>query len=299
MKQKEFLFSSRDMPNIRRKIAIELHERQLSREEAMIPMAGNFQRKISNFDGETCWFNSILQLILNAFDHERIKSPMNSMLGLMLKNHQMETLIDPRPLKNLIQHELDTSAERYQQILHKQQCSRDALIILTENRDRWMDVFCSLYHTIRHTSICQNCSNEYSMDTDQLYYEIFCPENNTSLKMMLENTFNREEPVDFNCELCLTRGKANLRNRVVPEASSEFLIIQVKRVHNNYNNEVEGTGTVNLLDPAGVPHIYTPIAIIHHRGGFGLSVRTLRHYICVMFSKMASGIIQAMQGNLN
>ena len=230
-------------------------------------------------DGETCWLNAILQMILSAMDHQSSFEEMNSSLGRQMLSFQGKTLIDSRPIKSLLQHELNTSANRYQEIMEGQQCARDALIILNENKERWMDIYNMLFQSIRQTSTCKHCQNKYSFDIDQLYSEVMCPDDNVNLKDILENTFNNHETVQYRCDVCHVYGHAELQNRIITEASSQFLIIQVKRVIESYNNKTIATENVILFDSSGVPRTYTPIAIIHHRGGFGLNVRTTRHYM--------------------
>ena len=270
------------MKNIREKISKELIEGELTPDEVNIQLPGRFVRKISNFDGVTCWLNSLIQLLLNAFDHQSNRVSMESRLGKMLEKSQSESLIDPRPVKHLLQEELEMRAVRYQEILQDEQCAREALIILSENKDSWKDLYKLLNHSVRQTSTCLSCNNQYSFDIEQLYSEVMCPENNVSLKNMLENTMNREEVVEFRCEKCHISGGAKLNFNLITEESSEFLIIQVKRGIENYtySNNVKATEDVNLLDSSGVQRTYTPIAIIHHRGGLGLSVRSSRHYMC-------------------
>jgi hypothetical protein len=253
------------MPSLRKKMAIELFEKELTSEQVQHPVSGNFSRKFQNPDGVSCWLNSLLQLILAAFDHGDRCAPMESDLGLLLENYQRQMMIDPRPVKNLLQDELNASAARYQQIMQHQQCARDGLIILTENKESWLDVYRHLYHSTKQTSTCANCQSQYSMQTDQLYTEVFCPENNTSLKSMLESNFNGEESRSYRCDECKFLGEASFKLTLVTEASSKFLVIQVKRIVENYSNNIDATEDVKLIDSTGHYHTYKPISIIHHR----------------------------------
>ena len=280
-KENEFNFDNSNMQSLRKKMSSELFEGELTPDEIVIPVIGDFSRRISNPDGVTCWLNSMIQLILNALDHQNRRLVMVSALGQLLENFQEESLIDPRPIKNLIQHELDTNAQRNQQISTDQECARDALIILTENENSWPDVYELLHHKMRQTRTCHTCNSQFSFDIDQLYSEVLCPQNNVSLKQMLEDTVNKEERVELLCDTCQVNGEASINYSVVTESSSEFLIIQIKRAEENYNNNVTASEDVTLVDSAGVSHTYTPISIIHHRY-VGSAIMCRAHFLTLL-----------------
>ena len=82
---------------------------------------------------------------------------------------------------------------------------------------------------------------------------------------MLESTFNGEENRSYRCDVCKFYGEASFKLTLVTEASSNFLIIQVKRIVENYSNNIDATEDVKLIDSTGNYHTYKPISIIHHR----------------------------------
>ena len=67
---------------------------------------GTFRRKITNSNGETCWLNSGLQMILCSLDHSQSFQSVSS-LGFNMELNQAEELIDPSTIKLLIQTEIN------------------------------------------------------------------------------------------------------------------------------------------------------------------------------------------------
>ena len=69
-----------------------------------------------NADGETCWLNVLLQLLLWALDYDTAHA-LFSPMGKLLEKSQAQALIDSRDFKVLIQNEIITNTARYQGIL--------------------------------------------------------------------------------------------------------------------------------------------------------------------------------------
>ena len=88
-------FKNEDMPRFRREMKQELIDRRLSHGPSRTANSIKLERRISNFDGETCWLNSTLQMILCAMDHNPYHH-MFSTLGMELQRAQTQGLIDPR-----------------------------------------------------------------------------------------------------------------------------------------------------------------------------------------------------------
>ena len=152
------------MPGIRKAMKREISLGYLSQDINQTPQTLRYNRKIKNRDGETCWLNSSIQMILTALDFSP-NFTMFSPLGTLLGMAQMENMIDPTSIKTLIQDEVKENAVRFQYILSEQQCARDALVILTENKSSWMDVWNLLSHKMRQTIEWQDCDNKsYKFD---------------------------------------------------------------------------------------------------------------------------------------
>ena len=155
------------------------------------------------------------------------------------------------------------------------------MIIITENKDKWTDIYNLLSHSIRQTITCRNCKNESHTFKEQLYSEVWCPEDAVSLKTFLENNFNKGEIIkEYLCDACNVRGEATQSFQPVTEVSSSYFMVQLTRNVDNYSNRVVATEDINLLDSNGCPRTFTPICIIHHRGGVEYNMNTVRHYMC-------------------
>ena len=278
--EKPFKFKHNNMPDFRRQIKNELLTGRIQDDPCHHMDNSKYHRRISNHDSETCWLNSCIQLLLVALDY----SPnfvMSSSLGKLLELAQSKTLIDPRPIKRLIQDELDSNSGRYQYILTEQQCARDLLIILGEKEETWRDVHNLVWQTCKQTITCQNCQAESFSYATQLYSEVSCPEDNVSLKNFLENNFNGVgEDLEYLCGSCKVRGIAKQSFQLVTEASSSYFVVCLKRSEENYSNRVIATHDITLVDSNNHPRVYTPLSIIYHQGGVEHDVRSVRHYMC-------------------
>ena len=273
-------FACKSMSEMRRSMKNELLSGQLKVSSPTVPQSQSYNRKIANFDGESCWLNSSLQLILVALDYSP-NFTLSSSFGKLLEYAQTQTLLDPRQIKSLIQKEVEDNAARYQYILTEQQCARDLLLILGENQESWRDIYNLLWQTCRQTITCQNCQQMSVKFDEQLYSEVSCPGNNTKLKTFLENDFNTTgQDIEYRCESCNIRGTAKQSFQLVTEASSFYFIVAMNRSHENYNDRVTATDDVTLIDSNNCPRTYTPLSIIQHSGGIEHNVRSARHYMC-------------------
>ena len=278
-------FKNEDMPRFRREMKQELIDRRLSHGPSRTANNIKLERRISNFDGETCWLNSILQMILCAMDHNPYHH-MFSTLGMELQRAQTQGLIDPRYMKLLLQSAEDARDGDSLNIMVGQQCARDALVILTQNREAWIDIYSLLYHTTRQTTTCLNCSAQSYCDNETLYTEHFCPEDNTNLKLFLERISNHSSSVEYFCNQCNIRGEASQKLQIKTEESSSFFAILLSRVEFNYTNQIHPCDDVRLIDCNGVPRDYTPLCVIEHRGGISDSADYTRHYLADVKNKM-------------
>ena len=244
-----------------------------------------FKRKISNFDGNTCWLNSTLQLILCGMDFFPYYQ-MHSSLGKELQSAQTLSLIDPTFTKFLLQSAVEDSSGQIQDIMTGQQCTRDALIILYEHRNLWPDVFRLLHHTTSQTTTCLSCGHSSFWDKEKLYTEHFCPLQDGNLNTYLEFHSNQGETIeDLTCYRCKATGLNKQQLQIKTEESSLFFLVLLSRVETNYSSKINATDDLTLLDSNGHPRIYSPLGIIHHRGGISDRNYSSRHYMCDIRSK--------------
>ena len=267
------------MPEIRKRIKRELLENKISEDSLHIQRSMGYNRRISNHDGETCWLNSSLQMILTALDRSPNHS-LTSRIGKELQVAQTQSLIDPRFMKFLIQDEIETNHSRYQHILTDEQCARDLLIILTENERSWIDLYSLLFHKRKQTIMCQNCGEESYHYINQLYAEVTLPEDNANLKSMLERDWNHGSEVEYRCEECNYRGLATKKHEIVTDESSGFFVVLMSRYEGNYDNRVSVTEEVTMMDSTSCPVRFSPVSVIYHVGGASYSVKSSRHYMC-------------------
>ena len=243
------------------------------------------KRRISNYDKQTCWLNSCLQLILCGMDH-LADIQLNSLLGKELTRIQKQNLIDPSRLKRMLQEDIDRNSERLhaENILTGQQCARDLLIILSENKASWFDVYQAFHHVTVQTLRCPFCNRESAYRSSELYRELSCPPNNSRLRNYIEQIFSCTEEVEFVCEGCRKRGLFKKSLKLCSRESSEFLIFVLTRgildQVNNYNNKVDAKDSCIIEDEDGNQHTYEPIAVIEHEGTFTSSRKTQGHYVC-------------------
>ena len=280
-----FNFSNGDMPEIRRRIKKELKKGKILLERT--PDTDDLKRRISNVDRATCWLNSCLQLLLCGFDFSLDFVQFNSRLGIELQNLHQQTFIDPTRLKKLLQKEIDENSDRLQRdnILLGQQCARDFLIIISENKENWLDVYNKFHHVTVQTLTCPNCKRESKYRSSNFYREIACPPDNSRLRNYIQQTFCCSEEVDYLCEDgCKKRGFFKKNLKLCSDESSEFIIIVLTRgisnMVNNYENKVVATDHVIIDDSENRPQTYMPISIIEYEGSFLSSKTSQGHYTC-------------------
>ena len=248
-----------------------------------------FDRKIENRDGVTCWLNVTIQMILCSMDYSQDFSA-SSALGYKLETAaHSRRVIESESIKRLIQHEVEINGERFQHILTGEQGARDILILLGENMASWMDIFCHLYHTTVQTISCKYCQSQSvrAQEDAQLYYEIECPRDQSNMKRWIESLVNKGTDIEeYKCLGCKEKQNAFLQSQIKTEASSNFLIVLIKRSEVTYNNRITATDDITLIDSNNVPRSYTPLSVIYHVGGVRSKQGSVRHYLCDVKSKV-------------
>ena len=271
------------MPEIRRRIKKEIQQHNVNLD--VTNECYGMQRRILNYDQQTCWLNASLQLLLCGMDYIA-NIQMNSMLGMELNILHGQHFINPTDLKNMLQEEIDRSSERLerQNILHGQQCARDLLLILSENKENWLDVYHMFHHVTVQTLRCPNCKKETYYRSSDLFRELSCPPDKSRLRSYIEQTFACSEEVDFTCEGCQKKGLFKKSLKLCYEESSKFIIFVITRgisdAINNYNNQVVVTDNCIIEDEENNQHTYEPIAVIEHEGRFTSSRKSQGHYVC-------------------
>ena len=271
------------MAEIRKRIRKELKDENI-RVEGKSDVDG-MKRRISNTDRQTCWLNASMQLILCGMDYSS-NVQLNSLLGRELQNLQNKDFINPTRFKRMFQEEINRNSDRLERenILFGQQCARDFLIILSENKENWLDVYHTFHHVTVQTLACPNCKRESYYRSSDLFREMTCPPDNSRLKNYIEQTFSCSEEVEFTCEGCQKRGIFKKSLKLCSEESSEFIIVVLTRgvsdLINNYNNKVNVTDNCIIEDDEYKQHTYGPIAVIEHEGTFTTSKKTEGHYVC-------------------
>ena len=139
------------------------------------PLFPEFSRSFRNPDATTCWLNSVLQLILTAFDHSPHPLQLQSPLGteLLSFSRSSEGGLNPTKIKEIIMAEERERIRRKpnSQILaldDGQQCIRDFFIALTENVESWPDVFTIFSFQLIEETICGNPSCRHIRSTEQV-----------------------------------------------------------------------------------------------------------------------------------
>ena len=81
-----------------------------------------------------------------------------------------------------------------------QQCVRDFFICLNQNLSSWPDVISSFTFKLKHSTECLQCKITNQYETDQTYFEIPVPPDNSELNEYIEEFLNEESLVGVDCE---------------------------------------------------------------------------------------------------
>ena len=239
-----------------------------------------------NLKNDSCWINSMLQMVLSAIDHSD-HTCFNSALGLQLMMIQPETLVDPSPFKMLLQNEREKNPiyDSSQSIVCNQQDAREFLATLSLSKENaaWADICKMLQHTLVETFSCAQCPHKSQKTLEaQLFHTVESPPNNMGLKGEIEKCFKTNEAYpekrwEDHGDSCIgaTRSLA-----ILTEESSLFLIIMITRNENSAENQNDATDDLMLNDSNGKPVTYELIAAIEHIGEVNSKGADNGHYIC-------------------
>ena len=240
-----------------------------------------FQRRFLNPDMATCWLNACLQLVLNAMDQNSGDHLFNSELGLELERLRLIPgggSIDPSSVKDIIVTCEDTRIATLLSELHSenleeeelkqrsqiirdlrlnlrsgQQCVRDFFVALKENILCWPDICNYFAFQMSYSTTCPKCGNRSHTEVTQIYEEMDVPQDQSTLKMSVEDFFNGSTFVDSFCEDgCKFRGVGIRRTELKSTKDTKFIILILSRAINTIDgvrlvsNRVTCTDTINI-----------------------------------------------------
>ena len=280
MKEK-ISFSQKDIPNLRKQMKNELILNRLQAQQ-IENFCSNFSRKTLNMDGESCWMNSCLQLILNALDHSEVHVEFFSTLGNQLRVSQTETMINPQVFKEIFQDAMENNSLYMvvENILSGQQDARHFFNIISDNVDAFPDVFHFLQHTTQQVITCLNCNYQsYGQEIQNLYYELPVPPHKSKLKNYLQSSINDGDLIEgYRCENNC-HSSAIKKYALLPSKSSPFLIVALTISQDNSQNEIDFTEDITLISHSDTPLIYEFIGLVKFIGEVSAYGAFKGHYI--------------------
>ena len=238
--------------------------------------SSTFNRRTWNGDSQSCWINSILQLLLTGIDHGRHQVEMWSELGRQLIVSQTETMIHPLIYKQILQNQINLSNqhERRQNILTGYQGARHFLNIISDLSDNWPDVYNFFLHTTRQSITCSTCQYESILDeTAHLYHEMQVPPNGSKLTNFVQHSIENEVVLDGyicdnNCD-----GSKIKKDKFISSFSSSHIIIVLSRTENTFDNNVSFTEDFTIIDHLNNPQTYEFLAVVQFH-------ENMLHYTC-------------------
>ena len=269
------------------------------------------QRSFLNPDGETCWLNTVLQMVLTALDSEISLQPKGSQLWQLLvalQKADTSVSLNPMDVKKLL---LQTDIERIKlnnlpksfscfglpnnslllssEKIGQQDCI-DFFRCLNTNKESWPDVS-NLFSisTVTETK-CDGCKSitQQAVITGELYMTIyFSPLFNMSMKNHVQthfNTFNEEIEGRRDEDGCGKTCKAWRRTRLADIKQTNHIIFFVDRRKHDESVicttefYVEKDSIIELTDVKGNSGKFIPLAILHHEGFILEDGETVGHY---------------------
>ena len=253
----------------------ELIEKRISQDSTENQIS-TFNRRTWNEDSQSCWINSILQLLLTGFDHSSNQVEMWSELGKQLLVSQTETITHPQIYKQILQNQINLSSQHQerQNILTGYQGARHFLNIISDLSDNWPDVYNFFLHTTRQSITCLSCQYESIFDaTAHLYHEMQVPPNGSKLKNFVQHSFENKTNVDDyrcinNCD-----GSKIKQDKFISSFSSSHIIIVLSQTENTFNNNVSFTEDFTIIDHLDTPLTYEFMAVVQFH-------ENMQHYTC-------------------
>ena len=260
------------------------------------------QRRIVNKDATSCWLNSCLQMILCAMDASSSPIEFESRLGIQLVNLHKTNIrvnLDPSQIRRtLTEAEDERIKNRIEEIRLTyddpevqvrriawaestrlrlgtgQQCVGDFLIALSQCRESWPDVYTYLNVTFKRILTCSNCRWLSAQNVnEELYIELDCPPNGSSLTEVIRINFNEGVPRRYNCrDGC---GATRCLQKILLEdvTTTKFIMIKLTRTRQLptgqleiIRNDVSGVQNAVIVDSQGNEGTFNCISIVEHTG---------------------------------
>ena len=179
-----------------------------------------------------------------------------------------------------------------------QQDCKDFFICISENRKHWPKVFGLFTVELESFTTCTNCGNVSSQNNGSVrstFITLECPNENISMSELIENKLNSFETMEGwkDEDGCQQKALGRNSTRIKDITRTNNLIIIVNRlieVDGNLeiiNKKVPLGGNILLEDLEENSRLFTPIAVIHHRGGiYGNTTRG--HYQADVFNSASN-----------
>ena len=284
-------FSNSDMPALRKLMKMEILQGRLSAPRS-IPTALNnqpvtqFNRRFLNPNSDSCWINSMIQMILTAMDHSDDLN-FKSALGIQLTMIQFETVVDPKPFKVLLQNEKEkySTYDSSENIVYNQQDAKEfvSTLSLYKENEAWNDVCNMIQHKLLETFTCMQCEHKTQRVLEaQLFQTIELPPNNIKLKRSIQKCFNDsdeypEKRWDDHESDCVG---ATRKVQIITKESSSLLMININRDERSVRNRNDASDDLILVDDKSIPRTFELIAAVEHIGNITSEGADQGHYIC-------------------
>ena len=282
------------------------------------------QRRIVNKDATSCWLNSCLQLILTAMDTSSNSIEFQSRLGIQLVNLHKTNIrvnLDPSQIRRTlteaederirnrieeIRLTYDNPQDQARQLAWAestrlrlgtgQQCVRDFFIALSQCRESWLDVYTYLNVSFKGIITCSNCRwNSEQNVAEELYLELDCPPNGSSLTEVVRLNFNEGVPIRNNCRNGCGTTRCLQKIMLEDVTTTKFIIIVLTRTRQFpdgrieiIKNSVSGVENAVIVDSQGNEGTFKTICIVEHTGVLYQDGRSSGHYTADVFNNVTS-----------
>ena len=279
-----------------------------------IAAVASVPRRILNKDNQTCWLNSVLQIVLTAFDYKSNMAERGSELWQQLvamKDLDSTVIIDPTVIKRTL---ISAEVKRIKEFnvaainmlfLHRdhpnlnnvdidalgQQDSRDFFLALDAQRSIWNDLYNMFKVGLLCETECTRCGNisrQQNCRTENSFISLSCPTQDVQLKSYFESEMNgydvRDNWRDENGCGQITTGK--YRTKIFKVDDNEYIVFIVNRlmevdgnlIMQNAKIKVGFDDKITLVDSYNTSATFQIIGIIFHVGNVS-SNQSSGHYM--------------------
>ena len=301
--------------------SVDIDDQIAGRNYGVTPGSGFIpQRRIVNKDATSCWLNSCLQMILTAMDASSNPIEFESRLGIQLVNlHKTSVTVnlDPSQIRRTLTQAEDerirnrieevrltyddpqvqarhiASAESTRLTLGTgQQCVRDFFIALSQCRESWLDVYTYLNVTFKRIMSCSNCRWVSAQTEDEeLYLELDCPPNGSSLKDVVRMNFNEGVVTKYNCGSGCGSTRCLQKKLLEDVTVTKFITLVLTRTRQLptgrieiIKNNVSAVENAVIVDSQGNEGTFQCISIVEHSGVLYQDGRSSGHYTADVYN---------------